>query len=124
MKYSLKRREFISGSLLGLLGLVATKSLKVSAADAAKAGAITDKDILKEGKPAPVANYCENPTKQPNKICPGAKDRPGKCSDCQFYMKDTETTFKGKKYAKCQIIPAAPNYVMESGWCATYTKRA
>lgn len=123
MKLSLRRREFISGSLLGLLGLVATKSLKVSAADA-KAATITEKDILREGKPAPVANYCENPTKQPNKICPGAKDRPGKCADCQFYMKDTETTFKGKKYAKCQIIPAAPNFVLDSAWCATYTKRA
>lgn len=123
MKLSLRRREFISGSLLGLLGLVATKSLKVSAADA-KAATITEKDILREGKPAPVANYCENPTKQPNKICPGAKDRPGKCADCQFYMKDTETTFKGKKYAKCQIIPATPNFVLESAWCATYTKRA
>ncbi len=116
----MKRREFISGSLLGLIGLVATKSIKVSAA----APAITDKDILKEGKPAPVANYCEDGSKPNNKACPGAKDRPGKCADCQFYVRETETTFKGKKYAKCQIIPVAPNYVMSSGWCATYTKRA
>lgn len=123
MKKGLPRREFLSGSLLGILGLVATKSLTVRSAFASGA-TITEKDILKEGVPAPIANYCENPTKQPNKICPGAKDRPGNCAGCQFYLADTKTTFKGKEYGKCQILPAAPNYVAATGWCATYTKRA
>lgn len=120
MKTALKRREFLAGSAVSLLGLLALRQWPAQA----QAAKLTDKDVLKEGAPAPVANYCEHPEKQPNKICSGAKDRPGTCSGCQFYMTTTETTYKGAKVAKCQLIPTGASYVKSTSWCATFVKKA
>ncbi len=89
--------------------------------------ALNEKDILRNGQPATIANYCEDPEKQPNKFCPGAKDRPGACENCQFYNKDnSETTFKGAKYARCQLLadPSKPQFVAAKGWCATYVPKS
>jgi hypothetical protein len=88
---------------------------------------LTEKQILREGQPATIANYCEHPDKQPNKFCPGAKDKPGSCSKCQFFNKDnSETTFKGGKYARCQLLADAskPQFVSANGWCATFVPKA
>lgn len=120
----MKRRKFLilstglsTGLSAGLLG-----AGRVFAADA-KAPAVTDKDILKEGKPAAVANYCENPDKQPNKFCPSKPA--GKCGDCTFYNKDNSLAkFKGKDVAKCQLLATAPSYVYSTASCATFVKKA
>ncbi len=118
----MKRREFIGlGMAMSVGGLVISKvSLAASAAT------ITEKDILRDGQPAVVPNYCEAPEKQPNKLCPTWKEKPGKCSTCMFYNKDASLTeFKGKKYARCQLLadPKKPQFVAEGAWCATYVKQ-
>ena len=110
----MQRREFIGLGILALFGA------KVWAA-------LTDKEILREGQPATIANYCENPDKQPNKFCPTFKDKPGYCNTCMFYNKDkSETTFKGKKYARCQLLtdPKKPQFVEAKAYCSTYVKQA
>lgn len=124
----MNRRSFLGFSA----GMALSSSLfawaqgnKPAAGGAAKG--ITEKDILKEGQPATIANYCEHPDKQPNKICPGAKEKPGACAKCQFYNKDnSETTFKGGKYARCQLLadPSKPQFVSANGWCATFVPKA
>lgn len=122
----MKRREFIA------LGLAATAGSLAFAADpkaAAKAGGatISEKDILRDGQPTTIPNYCENPDKQPNKLCPSFKDKPGYCKDCMFYNKDnSKTTFKGKTYARCQLLtdPKKPQFVEEKAYCSTYVKQA
>jgi hypothetical protein len=112
---NMKRRKFLVLSA-GLLS-----AGRVLAADP-KAPAVSEKDILKEGKPAAVANYCENPNKQPNKFCPTKPA--GLCSDCMFYNKDnSKTTVKGKEVAKCQLLASAPSYVYSTASCATFVKR-
>lgn len=118
MKAFLRRREFLTVSALSLFGILLSKQ--------AKAGPppikITEKDIMVEGKTTAVADYCENAAKQPNKFCPKAVAGTS-CAICQFYTNTAEVTFKGKKYAKCQIVPNAPNYACSTGVCATYVKR-
>jgi hypothetical protein len=113
----MKRRKFLVLSA-GLLG----GSRMVLAADA-KAPSIAEKDILKEGKPAAVASYCEHPEKQPNKFCP-AKPA-GICKDCMFYNKDnSKGAFKGQEVAKCQLLATAPSFVYSTASCATFVKKA
>jgi hypothetical protein len=112
----MKRRNFLvlSAGFLGLGSLV-------HAADS-KPAAVTEKDILKEGQPASIANYCENPSKQPNKFCPTKPA--GICSDCTFYNKDnSKTKYKGKEVAKCQLLATAPSYVYSTASCATFVKK-
>ena len=117
---NMNRREFIALASTGL-GFSAA-SLK-ALADAK--GGITEKDLLKEGQVANVANYCENPTKQPNKFCPDVK---GNCASCMFYNQDgkSETTFKGKKVAMCTVLgtdASKPRYVLATASCATFAPR-
>jgi hypothetical protein len=120
----MKRREFMALGAATSVGLLSMSSL---AADKAASGSkISDKDILKEGQPATIANYCEHPEKQPNKACPGYKDKPGNCETCQFFNRDnTLTDYKGGKYAHCQLLtdPSKPQYVSQKAWCATYVKK-
>ncbi len=112
----MQRRHF-----LGLTALVFGSGSLLSRL--AHAAGITDKDMLKEGQPATIANYCENADKKPNKFCPEVK---GKCSACMFYNKPTpsEGTYKGKKAAKCQLLTDAtkPQYVYADGTCASFVK--
>ncbi len=112
----MKRREFIAVGVAAL-GL---KSLGAHATSA-KAPAVTDADILKEGQPATIANYCD--AKKKTKACP--PEIKGICADCQFYNKPdpSETTFKGKKVAKCQLLAAKPQYVYADFTCATFVKK-
>jgi hypothetical protein len=121
----MKRREFLQFGVMGSVAVLALKSLGLESASAAEAK-IGAKNIMKDGMPATIANYCEHPEKQPNKACPGAKEKPGNCTSCMFFNKDNSlTTFKGKKYAHCQLLSDAtkPQFVSENGWCATYTKK-
>lgn len=127
----MKRREFLNLGLSMSAGLLAAKSLasaKAWGADKKAGGAkITDKDILKQGEPAPIANYCEHAEKQPNKFCPDWKAKPGHCRDCMFFNKDNSlTTYKGAKYARCQLLadPKKAQFVSEHGYCSTYVKKA
>ncbi len=123
----MKRREFIHLGAMTSVGVLLTSTLVRSLAWAgpakAKGGASIKKDqILKEGQPASIANYCENADKKPNKFCPDAK---GKCAQCMFYNKDnSETTFQGTKYAHCQLLtdPKKPQFVAAVGSCATFVK--
>lgn len=122
------RRQFIG---LGA-AILATKSANLAfgqpkTAAAAGGKELAEKQILREGQPATIANYCEHPDKQPNKFCPGAKDKPGICAKCQFYNKDnSETTAKGGKFARCQLLadPSRPQFVSANGWCATFVPKA
>ncbi len=111
----MKRREFLAAGV-ATLGL---SSLKVQAADAK--ATVTDADVLKEGQPTTIANYCD--PKKKGKACP--PEVKGLCSDCQFYNKPepSETTFKGKKVAKCQLLPNKPQYVYADYTCATFVKK-
>lgn len=111
----MKRREFLAGSVVAL-GL---PSLAAYAADAKKA-TVTEADIFKEGQPG-LANYCD--PKKKSKACP--PEVKGLCSGCQFYNKPepTETTFKGKKVAKCQLLPNKPQYVYADFTCATFVPK-
>ena len=82
---------------------------------------------MKDGMPATIANYCTNPDKQPNKACPGWKEKPGHCETCSFFNKDNSLTdFKGGKYARCMLLtdPKKPQFVSSKAWCATYNKQA
>lgn len=129
-EHSVKRREFLHIGMMASAGLMAVRALhvpKAFAADkkAAAKGTITEKDILKEGAPTTIANYCEQPDKQPNKFCPGWKE--GHCDTCMFFNKDNSLTeFKGKKYARCQLLadPSKAQFVHDKGYCATYVKKA
>jgi len=118
----MKRRAFLQ---LGILATAASVlPLKMATANAADGGKkLTDKDILKDGQASAVANYCTDSTKQPNKACPSAKDKPGSCETCMFYNKDASLTdYKGGKYARCQLLsdPSKPQFVSAKGWCATF----
>jgi hypothetical protein len=122
----MKRREFIGLSLAAAFGF---KTLAQGAAKPATgaAKAITEKDIFREGMAGTIANYCENPKKQPNKFCPQWKDKPGECGSCMFFNKDnSKTTFKGQTYARCQLLadPAKPQFVNINAYCSTYVKQA
>lgn len=119
----MKRRHFLAASALFMSSsTVLAADKKPADKKAAAAGGVTDKDILKEGQPASIANYCENPDKQPNKFCPNKPA--GKCVDCMFYNKDnSKTTFKGKEVAKCQLLATAPQYVYGTASCATFVKK-
>jgi hypothetical protein len=120
----MNRRDFIA---LTALGLASARAFGQAPAAKPAATALTEKEILREGMPATIANYCEVPDKQPNKICPAWKEKPGRCSDCMFYNKDkSETTFKGKKYARCQLLtdPKKPQFVLDTAYCSTYVKQA
>ncbi len=111
----MKRRQFLTMSAVAL-GLGA---LKVPAAD--KKPGITDADVLKEGQPTTIANYCD-PKKKPNKLCP--PEVKGLCSECMFYNQDkSETTHKGKKVAKCTLLQTKPQYVWAEFSCATFVKK-
>ena len=118
----MKRRDFMG---LAAAATVGFRAFAQAAGAAAKGKAITEKDILKEGQPAVIANYCENPAKNA-KACPMWKDKPGECKTCMFFNKDGSlTTFKGKTYARCQLLadPAKPQFVHNEGYCATYVKQ-
>ena len=119
----MERRKFLNLGLSISAGAIVAKAFKATPATAAPA-AITEKDIVKETmKGLSVTNFCENPTKKPNKYCPDWKE--GNCGSCQFYNTDeSKTKFKGKEYATCQIIPSAPRYVAPGNYCATYVKKA
>ena len=122
----MKRREFLHIVAAASAGALAAKTLQPEAASAADAKKIADKDILKDGQPATIANYCATPDKQPNKACPGWKDKPGHCEECMFFNKDNSLTkFKGGSYAHCQLLtdPSKPQYVSSRGWCATFVKK-
>ncbi|MGZ3721582.1 MAG: hypothetical protein ACXVA9_01545 [Bdellovibrionales bacterium] len=123
----MKRREFLRASLATSVGVLAAKSLNLTPAFAADAKKkIADKDVLKDGQPATIANYCATPDKQPNKACPNWKEKPGHCETCQFFNKDNSLTdFKGGKYAHCQLLtdPSKPQFVSSKGWCATYVAK-
>ncbi len=119
----MQRRQFLG---LGMVMSFAAGSFSklVFAADAKKA--LTEKDILKEGQPATIANYCEHPEKQPNKFCANAP-KGSHCENCTFFNKDNSLTdFKGKKYARCQLLadPSKPQFVSHTAYCATYVKKA
>jgi hypothetical protein len=121
---TMKRRDFLKVGALSAITLTVSRQLLVSV-PAQAADTITAKNILKEGQPTTIANYCENPEKQPNKVCPNRKE--GTCDTCLFYLKATSAaTFKGQAYAKCQLLadPAKPQYVAAKAWCATYAKKA
>jgi hypothetical protein len=121
---NMKRREFLQLGAIASAAAILTRGMTAKAQGAA-AKPITDKDILKDAQPAPIANYCNNPDKQPNKACPGWKDKPGHCETCMFFNKDNSlTSFKGGKYARCQLLttdPNRPQFVNAKGWCASYT---
>ncbi|MGE4131112.1 MAG: hypothetical protein AB7F86_05705 [Bdellovibrionales bacterium] len=121
----MKRRQFLAYTALSA-PVLALFSRTLLAADKAadKKAAVTDKNVLKEGQPATIANYCEHPDKQPNKFCPTPK---GKCAECMFYNQDkSETTFKGAKVAHCALLtdPAKPQFVYSTATCATFVKKA
>jgi len=124
----MKRREFVSAGVLGVVGaclLGGTRRVWGQAPTDKKKEKISDKDILREGQPTNLANFCENPDKQPNKFCPDAKGK-GKCKTCMFYNKDqSETVFKGKTYARCQLLtdPKKPQFVNDQAYCSTYVKQ-
>ncbi len=121
----MKRREFIGWAALGssILGQLSWSKI-AQAADAKK---LTEKDIFKEGMTSTIANYCENPEKQPNKACPKWPESKGHCETCNFYNKDkSETDYKGKKYARCLLLgdPSKPQFVGQKAWCGSYIKQA
>lgn len=122
----MKRREFLGYSALISMfwGKLSFAQDKGAAGGAKK---LTDKDILKEGQPATIANYCENPDKQPNKFCPSWPTNKGHCETCMFFNKDNSLAdFKGGKYARCQLLadPSKPQFVSAKAWCATYVKKS
>lgn len=125
----MKRRDFLHIGMVASASWMAVKALRVPGAFAdakkAPAGKITEKDILREGQPTTIANYCEKPEKKPNKFCPDWKE--GHCDTCMFFNKDNSLTeFKGGKYARCQLLSDAtkPQFVSDKAYCATYVKKA
>jgi hypothetical protein len=129
----MKRRDFLNLGVMFSAAYVSARALLTGptafAADAKKAdaaGGITEAQVLHEGTPSNLANFCENPDKQPNKFCPDWKTKPGHCKDCTFFNKDNSlATFKGKKYARCQLLtdPKKPQFVGEMNYCATFVKK-
>lgn len=121
----MKRREFI-GVSLAVTGGIGSFAWAQGAKPADAKKGITEKDILREGQPATIPNYCEHPEKQPNKFCPTWPTNKGYCDTCMFYNKDnSETTFKGAKYARCQLLgdPTKPQFVGVKAYCSTYAKK-
>lgn len=121
----MKRRQFLGLGMMLSLGSAALPKLAFGADKPAGKG-ITEKDIAKEGGANPVADYCVHPEKQPNKFC---KDAPkdAKCNVCTFYNKDnSETEFKGTKYARCQLFadPTKPQFVAAGAYCRTFVKKS
>lgn len=117
----MKRRQFLGLGMMLSLGSSMLPKLAFGAAPKA----ITEKDLAKEGGANPVTDYCLHPEKQPNKFC---KDAPkgSVCATCTFYNKDnSETSFKGGKYARCQLFADAtkPQFVSSGGYCRTYVKK-
>lgn len=120
----MKRREFLWTSAFASMVL---GQVTFSQSAQAQAKKLTEKDILRDGQPATIANYCENPDKQPNKACPSFPKNKSYCENCTFYNKDnSEADFKGAKYARCQLLadPSKPQFVAKMGWCATWVKKA
>jgi len=119
----MKRREFLQIGLGTTVFAAAAKSLSISpvwAADAKKK--LTAKDVMKDGQPATISNYCSNPAKS-TKTCPDHKTKPGNCETCMFFNKDNSLTdYKGGKVAHCQLLtdPTKAQYVSIKGWCSTY----
>ncbi len=119
----MQRREFLQLGLGTSAVLAATGGLIFPQASSADAAKITKKDILKEGTPTTIANYCLKPEKKPNKFCPEWKE--GHCDTCQFFNKDNSlTSFEGGKYARCQLLTTDPKFVSIGAYCATYVKKA
>lgn len=87
---------------------------------------ISDKDVMKDGQPATITNYCTKPKQQPNKFCPNYAAKPGECDTCQFYQRDTITKFKNSEHAKCLLLsdPSRPQFVQAKAWCAQYEARS
>ena len=122
----MKRRDFLQIGVSASAMVMVAKSLELSPAFAADAKKLTDKDILKEGQPTTIANYCQNPEKQPNKFCPTWKEKPGHCETCMFFNKDNSLAdYKGGKYARCQLLSDATKaqFVSSKAWCATYVQK-
>ena len=117
----MKRRDFLYQSIFASACLVlaqAFRSIPVFAADKK----VTDKDVLKDGQPATIANYCSNPDKS-TKTCKERKEKTAYCKNCNFFNKDNSLTdYKGGKVAHCMLLTDAskPQYVSEQGWCSTY----
>lgn len=111
----MKRREFIAFCALALA------SLKVKAANAAKK--IAKKDILQDGQPSNVPNYCSVTKK--TKSCPA--EIKGKCSECMFYDQDKSLAKSddGKEVARCTILsdPSKPQFVYADYTCAVFQKK-
>jgi hypothetical protein len=130
----MNRRNFLQLGAMATTGALFAKSLLSVSASAADAGKkITDKNIMSDGMPATIANYCSTPDKQPNKACPDWKDKPGHCETCMFFNTDNSITdfsgskaHKAGKYAHCSLLtdPSKPQFVSIKGWCSTYTKKA
>ena len=125
----MKRREFLQFGMVATAGAITAKAIQLPRAFAAETpgvkSKITKKDILREGQPATIANYCEKPEKQPNKFCPNWKE--GHCDTCTFFNKDNSLTdFEGGKYARCQLLadPKKPQFVAAKAYCATYVKKS
>lgn len=120
----MKRREFLGLGVTLSAVAATTKGLWPSTAQAADT--LTPAQILKQGEPAVIANYCEHGEKQPNKFCPDWKSKPGHCKECTFFNKDNSlTTYKGHKYARCQLLadPKKAQFVSENGYCSTFVKK-
>jgi hypothetical protein len=123
----MERRSFLRLGLATSVGVLTAKAFSLNpafAADAAKK--IADKDVMKDGQPATIANYCSNPDKQPNKACPDWKTKPGHCETCQFFNKDNSLAdYKGGKVAHCQLLtdPTKAQFVSSKGWCSTYVAK-
>lgn len=119
----MKRREFLTLSAATAVGSIVLGKSQVGLAGSA----VTEKDILKEGMPTTIANYCESPEKQPNKVCADWTQKKGYCDTCMFFNKDNSlTTFKGKSYARCQLLtdPKKPQFVEAKAYCSTWVKKA
>lgn len=136
----MKRREFIGAGIVAACGMGAVAWAQGAApkkdekkadaaaktADAGGKKALTEKDILREGQPATIPNYCEKPEAPKNKFCPTWPTNKGHCETCMFYNKDnSETTYKGGKYARCMLLsdPTKPQFVALKAYCSTWAKK-
>lgn len=122
----MKRRQFLGLGMLLSLGSLALPKLAFGEDKKPAGKGLTEKDIVKEGVANPVADYCLHPEKQPNKFC---KDAPkgSFCNNCTFYNKDnSETTYKGGKYARCQLFgdPSKAQFVASGAYCRTWVKKS
>jgi hypothetical protein len=121
----MKRREFLQLGLAASVGVVAAKTLQSDTAWAADPKKLADKDVMKDGQPATISNYCSNPAKN-TKTCPDYKTKPGNCETCTFFNVDNSLTdYKGGKVARCQLLtdPSKAQFVSAKGWCSTYNKK-